>query len=397
MPALRSIHVASWIDAVGKPTAATFVILFSLTGFARSLLITVIPLNANAWLGDAQKVSVLFFAVSLAGVLVSLGVPWLVHRIRRRNVFALGIALTLLACGLMAMGTGGGIAAGMLVNVMAIAALEIALNLYIMDHIPRRELASFEPLRVFFAAGMWTLGPWLGVWLHVHIDPTTPFAVTAAVALTTMIYFQYLRLTDHPAVAPAKKPPPNPPMYLPRFFRQPRLRLAWGLAIGRSAWWSMYFVYAPIYVVNSGLGEIWAGTIVSLGTATFFMVPLWNRVGRRYGLRVLLIGGYLATGGFSVTVVLLDGQMGVVGLLLGAFAAGAIDAAGNVPFLRAVHPHERPEMTTVYNTFRGVAQTAPPGVFAILLKAFELPAVFLAGGAAMAGLAWFCKYLPRRL
>jgi len=62
------------------------------------------------------------------------------------------------------------------------------------------------------------------VWLHVHIDPTTPFALTAALALATMIYFQYLRLTDHPAVAPARKPPPNPLKYLPRFFHQPRLR-----------------------------------------------------------------------------------------------------------------------------------------------------------------------------
>jgi len=397
VPALRNIHVASWIDAVGKPTAATFVILFSLVGFTRSLLITVIPLNAHAWLGSAQMVSVLFFAVSLVGVVASLGVPWLVHRIRRRNVFALGIALTLLACGLMATGGGGGIVTGMLANVLAIAALEISLNLYIMDHIPRRELALFEPRRVFFAAGMWTLGPWLGVWLHVHVDPTTPFAVTAAMALATMLYFQYLRLTDHPAVAPTKKPPPNPLKYLPRFFNQPRLRLAWGLAIGRSAWWSMYFVYAPIYVMNAGMGEIWAGAIVSLGTASFFLVPLWNRLGRRHGLRVLLIGGYLATGGFTLTVALLDGQAGVVALVMGAIAAGVIDAAGNVPFLRAVHPHERPEMTTVYNTFRGVSQTAPPGVFAILLKAFELPAVFFVGGAAMAGLAWFCKYLPRRL
>ena len=397
MPSLRSIHVASWIDAVGKPTAATFVILFSLVGFTRALLITVIPLNAHSWLGNAQKVSVLFFAVSLTGMVASLGVPWLVHKIRRRNVFALGIALTVVSCGLMATGGGGGIVTGMLANVLAIAALEIALNLYIMDHIPRRELASFEPMRVFFAAGMWTLGPWLGVWLHVHVDPTTPFMVTAVLALATMLYFQYLRLTDHPAVAAAKKPTPNPLNYLPRFFHQPRLRLAWGLAVGRSAWWSMYFVYAPIYVVNSGLGEIWAGAIVSLGTATFFMVPLWIRIGRRYGLRVMLVGGYLGTGGFTLSVALLDGQMGVVALLMGAFAAGVIDAAGNVPYLRAVHPHERPEMTTVYNSFRGVAQAAPPGVFAILLKSFELPAVFLAGGAAMAGLAWFCKYLPRRL
>ncbi len=397
MPTLRSIHVASWIDAVGKPTAATFVILFSLVGFTRALLITIIPLNALAWLGSAQKVSVLFFAVSLVGVVASLGVPWLVHKIRRRNVFALGVVLTLVACALMATGVGGGIVTGMLANVLAIAALEIALNLYIMDHIPRRELASFEPMRVFFAAGMWTLGPWLGVWLHVHVDPTTPFVVAAGLALATMLYFQYLRLTDHPAVAAAKKPPPNPLNYLPRFFNQPRLRLAWGLAIGRSAWWSMYFVYAPIYVVNSGMDEIWAGAIVSLGTATFFLVPLWNRLGRRYGLRVLMVGGYLGTGGFTLTVALLDGQAGVAALLLGAIAAGIIDAAGNVPFLRAVHPHERPEMTTVYNTFRGVSQTAPPGVFAILLKAFELPAVFLVGGAAMASLAWLCRYLPRRL
>jgi MFS family permease len=397
VPTLRSIHVASWIDAVGKPTAATFVILFSLVGFTRALLITIIPLNALAWLGSAQKVSVLFFAVSLVGVVASLGVPWLVHKIRRRNVFALGVVLTLVACALMATGVGGGIVTGMLANVLAIAALEIALNLYIMDHIPRRELASFEPMRVFYAAGMWTLGPWLGVWLHVHVDPTTPFVVAAGLALATMLYFQYLRLTDHPAVATAKKPPPNPLNYLPRFFNQPRLRLAWGLAIGRSAWWSMYFVYAPIYVVNSGMDEIWAGAIVSLGTATFFLVPLWNRLGRRYGLRVLLVGGYLGTGGFTLTVALLDGQAGVAALLLGAIAAGIIDAAGNVPFLRAVHPHERPEMTTVYNTFRGVSQTAPPGVFAILLKAFELPAVFLVGGAAMASLAWLCRYLPRRL
>ena len=397
MPALRNIHIASWIDAVGKPTAAAFVILFSLVGFCRALLITIIPLNAHAWLGDAQKVSVLFFGVSLGGLAASLSVPWLVHRIRRRNVFALGIALALLSCGLLATGGGMGIITGMLANALSIAALEIALNLYIMDHIPRRELATFEPMRVFFAASTWTIGPWLGVWLHVHIDPTTPFAAAAALALGTMLYFQWLRLTDHPAVAPAKKPPPNPLKYLPRYFHQPRLLLAWGLAVGRSAWWSMYFVYAPIYVVNEGLGEIWAGAIVSLGTSSFFLVPIWNRIGRRYGLRAMLIGGYLLTGGFTLTVSLLDGQFGVVALLLGAVAAGVIDAAGNVPFLRAVHPHERPEMTTVYNSFRGVSQTVPPGVFAVLLKAFELPAVYLVGGAAMAGLAWFCRYLPRRL
>ena len=394
---MRSIHVASWIDAVGRPSAATFVILFSLTGFVRALLITVVPLTAHAFLGNAQLVSVLFFAVSLAGLSGSLAIPTLVHRIGRRYVFSTGISLSVAAAGLMSIGTTGWFIAGMVANALSIAALEIALNLYIMGHIPRRELGRFEPMRVFFAAGMWTVGPWLGVWLHANIGPVAPYALASATSVLTIIYFLYLRLTEHPAVATVTKPPPNPLRYLARFFAQPRLRLAWGLAVGRSAWWSMYFIYAPIHVVNSGLGAVWAGTIVSFGTASFFLVPVWSRIGRRHGLRRLLIWGYLATGLTSIGVALSAGSASVAALILAAAMAGIIDAAGNVPFLRAVHPHERPEMTTVYNSFRGVSQTVPPGVFALLLKVFELPAVFVAGGAAMAGLAWLCRFLPRRL
>ncbi len=394
---MRSIHIASWIDSVGRPTAATFVILFSLTGFVRALLITVVPLSAHAFLGDAQLVSVLFFAVSLAGLLGSLAIPSLVHGIGRRYVFSTGITLSVAAAALMSIGTMGWFIAGMLANALSIAALEVALNLYIMDHIPRRQLGRFEPMRVFFAAGMWTIGPWLGVWLHANAGPEAPFALASATSVLTIIYFLYLRLTENPAVATARKPPPNPLKYLVRFFAQPRLRLAWGLAVGRSAWWSMYFIYAPIHVVNSGLGAVWAGAIVSFGTASFFLVPIWSRIGRRHGLRRLLIWGYLAAGLTSIGVALSAGPISVAVLILAAAMAGIIDAAGNVPFLRAVHPHERPEMTTVYNSFRGVSQTVPPGIFALLLKAFELPAVFVAGGAAMAGLAWLCRYLPRRL
>ncbi|UCH72911.1 MAG: MFS transporter [Rhodospirillales bacterium] len=394
---MRSIHIAGWIDAVGRPTAATFVALFALIGFVRALLITVVPLSAHALLGDAQTVSVLFFAVSVAGLLGSLAIPSLVHRIGRRYVFSTGITMAVLAAALMSIGTTGWFIAGMVANALSIAALEIALNLYIMDHIPRRELGRFEPLRVFFAAGMWTLGPWLGVWLHANVGPEAPFALAAAAAVLGLIYFFYLRLVDHPAVARARRPPPNPLKYLVRFYAQPRLRLAWALAIGRSAWWSMYFIYAPIHVVTSGLDPVWAGAIVSFGTASFFLVPLWSRMGRRYGLRRLLIAGYLATGVVTICVALSLGPLSVAALILAATMAGIIDAVGNVPFLRAVHPYERPEMLTVYNSFRGVSQTLPPGVFALLLRSFELSAVFLVGGAAMASLAWLCRFLPRRL
>jgi MFS family permease len=322
-----------------------------------------------------------------------------VRRIRRRWVFTLGAVETVLAAMLLATQTLPGLIAGMVLQVFAIASLEITLNLYVLDHIPRRELGEFEPMRVFFMASAFTIGPWLGVYLETNVARWAPFALAGASAVVSLGYFWFLRVTEDVAVAPMRRPPPNPVRYLPRFFGQPRLRLSWVLAVGRSGWWSMFFVYAPIYAVTANLGEVMSGLIVSLGTASLFVVPLWGWVGRRYGVHRLLIVGY-AAGGLATVAVAFAADvpwLGAAILLCAAFATGSIDGAGNLPFLRAVHPFERAEMTTVYATYRDAAQLVPPGVFSLLLKIFDLPAVFLAGGGALLVMAHYARYLPRRL
>jgi MFS family permease len=388
---LRNIHLPVWLGAPGLPRPATFIALFTLAVLPRSLLITVLPLEALGFLGNAQKVSVLYLGVSLVGLCGSLSIPWLVHRLRRRWVLSLGALSMASAALLFTFQAFPAFVAGMVLHVFAVASLEISLNLYLMDHVPRRELNRFEPLRVFFAGSAFTLGPWLGVYLRSHLAHGAPFAVTGLAVLVLFGYFWFLRLTENPVVAPMKRLPPKPLVYLPRFFGQPRLRLAWVLAVGRSAWWSMFFIYAPIYAVNSGLGAVAGGAIVSAGSACVFLAPLWGRLGRRVGMRRLLVGGYI------VAVMAGVPWLGAAGLLLAAFATGSIDGAGNLPFLRAVHPLERPEMTTVFATYRDAAQLAPPGVFSVLLKVFELPAVFAAGGAALLALSYFARFIPRRL
>ena len=84
-------------------------------------------------------------------------------------------------------------------------------------------------------------------------------------------------------------------------------------------------------------------------------------------------------------------------LILATYAASMIDGAGNLPFLRSVHPHERPEMTAVFMTYRDFGQLAPPAVFSIVLRSFELSAVFFAGGIGMLALAGLSLSIPKRL
>jgi len=396
--AMRNFHLPMLLVAPGLPRQSTFAVLFSLIVLPRSLLVTVIPLHAHALLGDAQKVSVLYFAVSLAGVCGSLAIPWLVHHLRRRWVFSMGAVSMIVAAALLGSSSLTGLVLGMVAQVFAVASLEITLNLYVMDHIPRREISRFEPRRVFMTAGVFALGPWVGVKMQTGIAEWVPFLAAALASATVLAWFWYLRLSENKAVGPMKRPAPQPLNYLPRFFRQPRLRLSWVLAAVRSSWWSMFFLYAPIYAVNSGLGGEIGGALVSLGSASLFFVPLWAAVGRRFGMRRLLVGGYVIGGLATIAVAAVAGMpwLGAAVLLMAAFAVGAIDGAGNVPFLRSVRPLERPEMTTVFATYRDAAQLLPPGIFSVVLKVFELPAVFVLGGGALVSIAYFARFIPRR-
>lgn len=396
---MRRTYVPLWLSAAAEPRAGAFIVLFSIEAWSRTILITLIPLQALKQLGDAQSVSLVYFVVSIFGLLSTMVIPVVVHKIRRRWAFSLGGALMM--CALAGYATGDPLLfpLALACQVVATAFLEIVMNLFVLDHVPRTEIAKFEPRRLLSVAAPFTFGPFLGVWLAETISLQATYLLVAGVIALLLGFFWFLRLTDNPAVTMPLQTPPNPLRYLPRFFAQPRLRLAWVLAIGRSSWWVMFFVYAPIYLTSSGYSAETAGLIVSAGSGTLFFSAAWGAFGRKHGMRFLLILGYAVAGVVTISIAFTqDWPMLVVALIvLSAFAAAIVDGAGNIPFLRAVHPYERAEMTSVFVSYRHTAQIITPGVFSLVLGVFALPTVFVAGGAGMLGMAVLARYLPKKL
>jgi MFS family permease len=396
---LRSLHLPVWLGSLGWGKGVVFAGLTTAETAGRALLTTVIPLEAYALLADAQQVSLLFFGFSVAGLATSLAIPWLLGFMARRWLFTLATIAGIAGCVVLFERSVTALVLGMVLRAFAASCLDVLFNLYVLDNIARREMGRFEPLRVLFQAVPWTVGPWLGVRLQEDLGAWSPYAVGAGLGLAGLAYFWALRLSKGTVLRRATRQPTNPLHYLPRFAAQPRLRLAWVLAFGRAGWWTMFFIYAPIYAVAAGLSEETGGLLVSLGAAALFLVPLWGWVGRRYGVRRLLVAGYGVTALLTLAVfAVADMAWAGVAVLVGAaFTAGSIDGAGNVPFLRAVRPLEREPMTTVFTTYRDAAAVAPPGAFTLLLKAFELPVVFIVGGAGMLALAGLARHIPRRL
>lgn len=380
-----------------RPVMVGFALLHASEAFCRSLLLAVLPVQALNLLGDAQQVSVLFFATSALGMLFNFAVPTAIHRIGRRWVYAGGGAMSVLAAYLLYLEMLPALVLGLVLQVWVTAATEIPLNLYVMDHVRRHEFGRFEPLRVTFVGMAWIIGPVAGPYLRATLGHAVPFALVGLFSVSFLALFWTLRLRES-APAVSTRPPLNPVRYIPRFVEQPRLRLAWFLALGRNCFWNVYFVYAPIYAVTSGLGEIMSGAIVSMGTLFLMLIPIWGWFGRRYGFRRILLWSNVGAGLFYIAAAAAAGSpwLGAALLVGSAFCGSLIDSSGNAHFLRAVRAYERPEMTAVFWTHRYLANLAPPGVFALALKVFELPAVFLGMGGALLVVGYYAHYLPRR-
>jgi MFS family permease len=388
-----------WLRSVSRPGAVVFALMFTLESLTRAVLLTIIPLQAYEILGNARDVSLLYVGVGLTGVAGSFTIPLLIRRFRRRRVYVGGVCLLIATAGLLATGTLLGQVLAMLCRSIGAAALNITLSLYVMDYIRKRDLVRSEPLKLMFSAAAWGIGPLLGVALQQHFGRGAPELVSALSGVALLAYFAYLRLTENPAVAAATRQVANPFANIRRFVAQPRLRLAWVIPFARSVFWSMFFIYPPVYFIQKGLGPLAGGVLGSVGNGLLIFTPLFGGLAQRIGLRRPIIAALAGSGVLCLMATLGYDHPWLVATCLAAGAIGAValDGLANIPFMRAVHPYERPQMTTVFRTYIDFSDLLSAGLYSVLLGYFDLRAVFCATGLGLIAVAFVARLLPRRM
>ena len=259
----------------------------------------------------------------------------------------------------------------------------------------------YDSTRLAYATVGWTVAPYLGVWLYANHGIWPVYALSAGAALLLLAVFWYLRLSATPIIAKGKTRPTSPVGYVGRFLAQPRLRLAWLIAFGRSSFWSTFFIYAPILMVATGEGKEAGGILVSLGNVLLITTIWWGRLSARTGVRRLVVFAFCGGAAmlFAAGAVGSSAPWIAAGLLLGATVfIVPLDSVGGVPFYRSVHRAERAEMTAVYRSYMDFGELLPPLAYGVLLAFFGFGVVFVAMGVLMlfcAAMSW--RFLPRRL
>ena len=143
---MRRIHFPVLLANVPDARARAFVVLFTCDAIARSILISVLPLQAYAILGAAQLVSVVYFAVAFVGLATNLTVPFILQRLRRRWVLSAGAVTQLTSVYLLALGMPGDKhgARRLSVHTVAIELAAITIKATIAHHMSHTRLMRIE-------------------------------------------------------------------------------------------------------------------------------------------------------------------------------------------------------------------------------------------------------------
>jgi len=374
-------HIPVWLRHAPMPSVRGFAMLQGFEAITRGMLVSVLPLEMYRALGDAATVSRVYFFVGLLSLFGGLMVPWAARFMPRRWLYTSGGFLYVLGAGATIFGGTDWIVATVLVNTLATVITFVCFNAYVLDYIAKQDLSRCESTRMFYSALGWTVGPIFGVFLLDWWRPL-PFLISGLAAFGLLATFWYLRLGNGKLIFKARGPAPNPLAFLRRFFQQPRLIAGWLFAVIRSCGWWVYVVYLPIFAVEYGLGDQVGGIVLSITNGTLFLTPLMLRVIQRTTIRATVRLGFLASGGLFLLAGLGEWMpwWGVAAAMAGSWFLILLDVTGGLPFLMAVKPSERTEMSAVYSSFRDVSGILTPGVAWAVLLVAPITGVFVACG-----------------
>ncbi|MEQ8368499.1 MAG: MFS transporter [Roseicyclus sp.] len=376
-------RIPEWLRHAPAPSVRGFAVLAGFEAATRGILISVYPVAMYDALRDAALISSIYFGIGIVSLMVGLSVPYLIRFIPRRWMYAIGASSFVVGSGLAMLGTPEAMVLSLVLNSLATVVTFVCFNAYVLDYVARIELGKCETLRMFYSALGWTVGPVLGVLLWGMWKPA-PFVISACAATIMLGVFGYMRLGNGKLITRASRPPPNPLAFLARFFRQPRLIAGWLFAVIRSCGWWAYVVYLPIFASQNNLGDQLGGVLLSITNAALFLSPVMLRWMKARSVRYSVRTGFLVCATLFSAAGLSAGLpwATVVMLFCASFFLILLDICAGLPFLMAVKPSERTEMSAVYSSYRDVSGILTPGVAWLVLLVSPISGIFVATGAA---------------
>ncbi len=100
-----------------------------------------------------------------------------------------------------------------------------------------------------------------------------------------LLIFWWLRIKEAEQVKEPNKNHLNFLSNLKIYFYNPHMRVAYLIAVTRSASWVFFFTYGPIYFTEAGVAIEWVGFVMGSIISIFVFSSYFVKIGESFGIR----------------------------------------------------------------------------------------------------------------
>ncbi|MBI4116761.1 MFS transporter [Candidatus Pacearchaeota archaeon] len=240
-------------------------------------------------------------------------------------------------------------------------------GIMVKDKSDKKSLSKNEGVVYSFNNVAWVLGPLLGSLILVQFGHSAIFFAAALLIFLGFILFKISGINDSNKV---KNVSNNVLGNFFDFFRDKERVISYIVSLGVTIWWSLIYLYIPLFIIDSGLKE------KDIGIFLFFTaIPLilfeyvFSRMAGKYGFKKFFLFGYIMVSLIALIAFFMTNVYWILGILvLGSVGMAMLEPTTEAYFFKILK--SKKDENRFYGPYNTAIETG------LIIGKFA-PAVFL--------------------
>lgn len=255
-------------------------------------------------------------------------------------------------------------------------------GLIVRDKSRKNSLSRNEGLMYTFGNLAWVIGPLIAGYVSANSSVKSVFIIAAVLIFISIIIFLISKIKDDKKL---KKTDGDVFSNIKEFFKDKNRVLAYIIGAGPSFWWSLIYLFIPLYIVNNNLTELWVGYFL-------FAIPLplillefkFSKLAEKNGFKKLFRIGFLIAAIAAIICFFISNIYLVLALLiLASIGLAMLEPTTETYFFKITDRRVEERFYSPYNTRIEVGGLLGKFIPSILLLFLPFNSIFLVFGIAM--------------
>ena len=222
----------------------------------------------------------------------------------------------------------------------------------------------------------WLISPVIAGFISSKYGMRSVFIFGAIMLTFTFLFFRMFKINDSRIT---KKVDKNPLKPFIAFFKNKKRNYAYFLSGGVNFWWSLIYIYIPIYIFESGFSERIIGyflgaVVIPLVLTEYYFAKL---AGKR-GFRKIFVIGYSILGVSALIAFFISNlHLTLLILVLASFGAGMLEPTTEAYFFDVINKKQRDKFYGPYNTAIDLNSFISTSLAAVILLFLPFKSIFI--------------------